>query len=93
MWRVCVTSESACGTKEEGPERPRAEECNTQPCAGDEIRMANQDVIIAIDGVCVCVHRVCDVFSSVLAAGTVGQAARSNMDVIHSCIAIPERRP
>jgi uncharacterized protein YegL len=36
--------------KEEGPERFREQECNTQPCVGDEICIANQDLIIAIDG-------------------------------------------
>jgi len=36
--------------KEDGPERARTQECNTQPCVGDEICIANQDLIIAIDG-------------------------------------------
>jgi hypothetical protein len=36
--------------KEDGPERAREQECNTQPCVGDEICIANQDLIIAIDG-------------------------------------------
>ena len=36
--------------KEDGPERFREQECNTQPCVGDEICIANQDLVIAIDG-------------------------------------------
>jgi len=36
--------------KEDGPERAAQQECNTQPCVGDEICIANQDLIIAIDG-------------------------------------------
>jgi len=36
--------------KEDGPERAAEQECNTQPCVGDEICIANQDLIIAIDG-------------------------------------------
>jgi len=36
--------------KEDGPERFAQQECNTQPCVGDEICVANQDLIIAIDG-------------------------------------------
>jgi len=36
--------------KEDGPERAREQECNTQPCVGDEICIANQDLIIAVDG-------------------------------------------
>jgi len=36
--------------KEDGAERFREQECNTQPCIGDEICVANQDLIIAIDG-------------------------------------------
>merc|ERR1719198_1330000 len=36
--------------KEEGPERFQRQECNTQPCVGDELCIANQDLIIAIDG-------------------------------------------
>jgi len=36
--------------KEDGPERARMQECNTQPCVGDEICIANQDLIIAVDG-------------------------------------------
>jgi len=36
--------------KEDGPERARSQECNTQPCVGDEICIANQDLIIAVDG-------------------------------------------
>jgi len=36
--------------KEDGPERAAEQECNTQPCVGDEICIANQDLLIAIDG-------------------------------------------
>jgi len=36
--------------KEDGPNRFQEQECNTQPCVGDEICIANQDLIIAIDG-------------------------------------------
>merc|ERR1719163_2601729 len=36
--------------KETGPQRFREQECNTQSCVGDEICIANQDLIIAIDG-------------------------------------------
>jgi hypothetical protein len=36
--------------KEDGPQRFAQQECNTQPCVGDEICIANQDLIIAIDG-------------------------------------------
>merc|ERR1719230_944296 len=36
--------------KEEGPERFQRQECNTQPCVGDEICIANQDLIVTIDG-------------------------------------------
>jgi len=36
--------------KEDGPNRAAEQECNTQPCVGDEICIANQDLIIAIDG-------------------------------------------
>jgi len=36
--------------KEDGPERAAEQECNTQPCVGDEICIANQDLILAIDG-------------------------------------------
>jgi len=35
---------------EDGPERAAEQECNTQPCVGDEICIANQDLIIAVDG-------------------------------------------
>jgi len=36
--------------KEDGPERSAEQECNTQPCVGDEICIAQQDLIIAVDG-------------------------------------------
>jgi len=36
--------------KEDGPNRAAEQECNTQPCVGDEICIANQDLIIALDG-------------------------------------------
>jgi len=36
--------------KEDGPERAAEQECNTQPCVGDEICIANQDLVIALDG-------------------------------------------
>merc|ERR1719230_10605 len=36
--------------KEDGRQRFQNRECNTQPCVGDEICIANQDLIIAIDG-------------------------------------------
>ena len=35
---------------EDGPERAAEQECNTQPCVGDEICIANQDLVIALDG-------------------------------------------
>jgi len=35
---------------EDGPKRAAEQECNTQPCVGDEICIANQDLIIALDG-------------------------------------------
>jgi len=36
--------------KEEGAERAAEQECNQQDCVGDEICIANQDLILAIDG-------------------------------------------
>ena len=36
--------------KEDGPERAAEQECNQQDCAGDEICVAQQDLIIAVDG-------------------------------------------
>jgi hypothetical protein len=36
--------------KEDGRQRFAQQECNTQPCVGDELCIANQDLIIAIDG-------------------------------------------
>jgi len=36
--------------KEQGPERFAEQECNQQSCIGDEICIANQDLIIALDG-------------------------------------------
>lgn len=36
--------------KESGPDRLAEQECNTQPCIGDEICIAQQDLVIAIDG-------------------------------------------
>jgi len=36
--------------KEQGPERFEEQECNTQNCVGDEICIAIQDLVIAIDG-------------------------------------------
>jgi len=36
--------------KEDGPFRFQEQDCNTQPCVGDEICIANQDLLIAIDG-------------------------------------------
>merc|ERR1712032_470089 len=36
--------------KEEGPERFEEQECNMQACVGDEICIARQDLIIALDG-------------------------------------------
>jgi len=36
--------------KEDSPKRFRERECNTQDCVGDEICVANQDLVIAIDG-------------------------------------------
>jgi len=36
--------------KEQGPERFAEQECNTQDCIGDEICIAVQDLIIALDG-------------------------------------------
>jgi len=35
---------------EDGGERSAQQECNTQPCVGDEICIAQQDLLIAIDG-------------------------------------------
>merc|ERR1719329_1709274 len=35
---------------EDGAERSAQQKCNTQPCVGDEICIAQQDLIIAIDG-------------------------------------------
>merc|ERR1719253_1158296 len=35
---------------EDGAERSAQQECNTQPCAGDEICVAVQDLVIAVDG-------------------------------------------
>jgi hypothetical protein len=36
--------------KEDGPERWAEQECNTQDCVGDEICVAQQDLLLAIDG-------------------------------------------
>jgi len=36
--------------KEQGPERFQEQECNIQDCVGDEICVAVQDLVIAIDG-------------------------------------------
>jgi hypothetical protein len=36
--------------KEDGPERAEEQECNTQDCVGDEICIAQQDLLIAVDG-------------------------------------------
>jgi len=36
--------------KEQGPDRFEEQECNTQQCVGDEICVAVQDLVIAIDG-------------------------------------------
>jgi hypothetical protein len=36
--------------KEQGPDRFEEQECNTQDCVGDEICIAVQDLVIAIDG-------------------------------------------
>jgi len=36
--------------KEQGPDRFAEQECNTQDCVGDEICIAVQDLVIAIDG-------------------------------------------
>ena len=36
--------------KEDGPERAAEQECNQQDCAGDEICVSQQDLIIAVDG-------------------------------------------
>jgi len=36
--------------KEQGPERFAEQECNQQACVGDEMCIANQDLILAIDG-------------------------------------------
>jgi hypothetical protein len=36
--------------KEDGPERAAEQECNTQDCVGDEICVAQQDLLIAVDG-------------------------------------------
>merc|ERR1719502_2500844 len=36
--------------KEDGPERAEEQECNTQECVGDEICIAQQDLLIALDG-------------------------------------------
>jgi len=36
--------------KEQGPERFAEQECNTQTCVGDEICVAVQDLVIAVDG-------------------------------------------
>jgi hypothetical protein len=35
---------------EDGAERFNKQECNTQPCVGDEICIAQQDLLIAVDG-------------------------------------------
>jgi len=35
---------------EDGSQRFNQQECNTQPCVGDEICIAQQDLIIAVDG-------------------------------------------
>jgi len=34
----------------DGPERAAEQECNQQDCAGDEICVSQQDLIIAVDG-------------------------------------------
>lgn len=36
--------------KEQGPDRFQEQECNTQDCVGDEICIAVQDLVIAVDG-------------------------------------------
>jgi hypothetical protein len=36
--------------KEEGPKRFQEQECNTQDCVGDEVCIAVQDLVIAVDG-------------------------------------------
>lgn len=46
---IPIRGAGKCPT-ETNPERYEKQQCNTHPCAGDEICVAKQDLIIAVDG-------------------------------------------